>query len=158
MESGEGEDIVALCVRLSFVCYNPIMEQKHVLARSKNYEVSYEFEVVYLARFSSPRRNVVIGDFYGDPASAIIDKEERSVIMIGCGMIIYNLSKPFEPYQYHLQSSQWKELFRNSGEQWWIETIVQKDENTFYFTVEPNSNEGGTYELRFPTLTIQKLN
>ena len=139
------------------MCYNPFVEHKHVLARSQNYEVSHKFEVVTLVCFSTPGRNIVIGDFYGDPTAAIVDKKERFVIMIGCGMIIYYLSEPFETYQYHLQNPQWKELFRTVDNQWWIETIIQKDENNFGFTVIHNSNESGTYELQFPALAIRKL-
>ena len=133
------------------------MEHRHVLARSENYEVSHEFEVVFLARFTSPNPDVVIGDFYGDPATAIIDENERFVIMAGCGIIIYKLAESFEPYQYDLQNSQWTELFREPKNHRWIESIIQTDQNTFHFTVDPNSNEAGTYELIFPNLAIQKV-
>ena len=126
------------------------MKHRHVLARSDHYEVTHEFEVVFLSRFTTPAPDVVIGDFYGDPVTAIIDKKERFVIMIGCGMIIYNLKEPFQPYQYNLKTSQWKELFREVESHWWIESIIQTGENTFHFTVDPNSNEALSYELTFP--------
>lgn len=131
------------------------MEYRHVLARSENYEISHEFEVVFLSRFAKPNSDVVIGDFYGNPAVAIIDEKERFVIMAGCGIIIYNLEEPFQPYQYNLQTAQWKELFRETGNQWWIESIIQTGENAFHFTVDANSNEAGAYELTFPNMAIQ---
>lgn len=97
----------------------------------------------------------------------LIDEKERFVIMVGCGMIIYNLAEPFEPYQYDSQTSQWRELFREAEDYWWIEGVTQQDENTFHFIVDRNSDKAGTdkagtdkagtYALRFPTLAIQKL-
>ena len=65
------------------------MEYKQILARSENYEISHEFEAVFLC-FSTTRPKVLIGDFYGEPAAAVIDEKERFVIMAGDGLIIYN--------------------------------------------------------------------
>jgi hypothetical protein len=136
------------------------MIQRHILAESNHYQVSHEYELVFLrcksGLFATSKSEIVIGDFYGDPAAAIIDEKERFVIMVGCGMIIYNLSEPFEPYQYDLPSSQWRELFREPKNSWWIESIIQTSENTFHFTVDPNSNEVGVYELTLPDLAIQR--
>ena len=133
------------------------MKYRHVLARSNNYEVTHEFEIVFLSRITTPNPDVIIGDFYGDPVTAIIDEKERFVIMVGYGMIIYNLQEPFQPYQYNLQTAQWKELFRETENHWWIESITQISENTFQFKVEPNSNEACTYELTFPNMAIQTV-
>lgn len=133
------------------------MGSRYLLAQSENYEVSHEYEVVLLTRLSSSNQSVEIGDFYGDPQAAIIDEEERFVIMVGCGMIIYNLAEPFEPYRYDLQNSQWRELLREPKNPWWIEGIIQAENNTFHFTVDPNSDKAGTYAVIFPNLAIQKL-
>jgi hypothetical protein len=137
------------------------MEHRHVLAESKHYQISHEFETVFLLRkaglFATSKSEVIIGDFYGDPTTAIIDEKEHFVIMAGCGLIIYNLVQPFEPYRYDVQTIQWVEMFREEPNRWWIESLAQKDETTFHFTVDSNSEEGGTYELTVPSLAIQKL-
>jgi hypothetical protein len=70
------------------------MTHRHILAESKYYQVSHEFEAVFLSRkaysFAIPNSEIVIGDFYGDPTAAVIDRQERFVITVGYGLIIYN--------------------------------------------------------------------
>jgi hypothetical protein len=136
------------------------MEYRHILAESEHYRVNHELETVYLLRktgLPAISKDGVIGDFYGDPTAAIIDEKERFVIMAGRGLIIYNLVQPFEPYRYDVQTSQWVEMFREERNCWWVESLTQKEENTFHFTTDPNSDKAGTYELTLPDLAIQKL-
>ncbi len=45
-----------------------------LLAESDKYKISLSYEIVYL-NFS--KRKIHIGDFYGDPYGAIIDKNEK---------------------------------------------------------------------------------
>ncbi len=133
------------------------MEHKRLLAQSENYKISHEYETVFLTHNNSNTPDIVIGDFYADPEAAIIDAAERFVIMVGYGLIVYYLAMPFEAYLYDLPTSQWRELFREKGNELWIEKISQQSKDVFHFTVDSHSNEGGTYELVFPDLTSRKL-
>jgi hypothetical protein len=127
-----------------------------ILARSKNYTIACEFEVIKLDRpIFQP---VVIGDFYGDPTGAIIDAKEHWCVIIGCGLIIYFLREPFRPYEYNQKTDQWAELFRDPQDTWWIKTINQTGADTVRFVVEPKDNKHvGVYELNICNLSIQKI-
>lgn len=118
-----------------------------ILAESKNFVVINEYEKVFL-NFKSRNRKIYIGDFYGDPQAAAISKNESFCVMIGCGLVIYYLHEPFEEYSYNVSTKQWKELFRESGEEWWIEEVEIIDNSTIMFTVEgADINNGGRYKL-----------
>ena len=123
-----------------------------VLARSKRYVVSHEFEVVFLKE--SDGREIVIGDFYGDPEAAIIDSQERWVIMVGCGIILYRLEGSFLPYEYDVKTNQWWEAYRSPPDTLWIESAEQLSEDRVRFHVDPHSDEAGTYELDVRSLSV----
>jgi hypothetical protein len=93
------------------------------LAQSKNYKVEHEYETVILS--AKDNRKIVIGDFYGDPAVAIIDRDERWCAVGGCGLIVYWLEEPFAAYRYRHSSPQYFELRRYQPDIWWIESIEQ---------------------------------
>lgn len=52
-----------------------VMGHRHILAKSQHYQVSNEFEIVSLLRktglFATPKPEILIGDFHGDPAAAV---------------------------------------------------------------------------------------
>jgi hypothetical protein len=97
------------------------------LAQSENYIVEHECETVFLS--SKNKRLLVIGDFYGDPEVAIIDRDEKWCAMGGCGVIVYWLEEPFSPYQYNVSAPQYFELHRTKSDIWWIEGIEQVEAN-----------------------------
>ena len=85
-----------------------------VLARCAKFVVFYEHETALLDRESGPA--VVIGDFYGDPTAAVIDHHEQWGAIVGCGIIVYRLRKPFDAYRYDQVSDQWSEAYRTPPE------------------------------------------
>ena len=99
------------------------MEHKITLAECKHYAVISEFEAVYLVD-KIRHTEILIGDFYGDPAGAIIDLKERFVVMYGCGLIIYFLRPPYEEYTYDTKTTQWYEIGRYEPVMW-IENVLQ---------------------------------
>ncbi len=101
-----------------------VMHQaKTHLAQSAHYEISHEYEVVYLTRDGhSP---VVIGDFYGDPQEAIIDREEKWCAVGGHGLIVYFLEEPYDGYCDDRNSSQYVEIGREKNSEWWVRSIQQ---------------------------------
>jgi hypothetical protein len=123
-----------------------------ILAESKNLLVINEYEKVFLD-FKNSNRKVYIGDFYGDPQAAVISNEESFCVMVGCGLIIYHLQEPFEEFAYKKSTSQWIELFRESGKEWWIESIEVIDNLNIMFTVEEVDTEnGGRYKMNIDDL------
>ncbi len=94
-----------------------------ILTESKNYIVFFEFETVIL-KIKESGKEILIGDFYGEPQIAVISDDERFCAMCGCGVIIYYLQPPFIEYEYHKQTSQWKEWGRTKpDEDIWVENI-----------------------------------
>lgn len=132
-----------------------------ILAESENFKVISEFEVVTLVRksglFSNKRSEVIVGDFYGDPAGAVILADESFVLSFGAGLILYQLAEPFEPYEYSKGSTQWIEKFRLPEDIWWIDKVQQEFSNTFLFRVAENDKRAGIYRLKLPDIAVEKL-
>ncbi len=45
--------------------------------------------------------------FLWKPNAGIIDKNEKYCVTVGCGIIVYRLSEPFEEYMYDKDAMQW---------------------------------------------------
>ncbi len=132
---------------------------ERVLSQNDNYIITHEFEVVSLIIIKT-KREVVIGDFYGDPTSAFISNDESYCVVGGCGIVIYYLREPFTEYEYNMVSEQWKEVFRNLEDIWWIDNISQgscTNKFKFYVDAYDNSLHAGTYEMDANTLKFIKL-
>ncbi len=91
------------------------------LTESTHYEIYGEYELVIL-KIKDSKREVMIGDFYGDVEKVIISSNEQYCIMAGCGIIVYSLKEPFERYEYEKNTTQWKEWCRDGDV--WIEDII----------------------------------
>lgn len=87
------------------------------LAESKNYTITSEYEKVYLYN-KADSSSRVIGDFYGDPEGALIDKQERFAVMFGDGVIVYRLCPPFRAYSCDTECEQWTEYGRYEPVMW----------------------------------------
>ncbi len=106
----------------------------NLLAENQRIKIIGEYEKALLIN-KKDETKIVIGDFYGDPQVAIIDKNEKFCVIGGCGIIIYYLISPYESYSYEKQTIQWKEMFRD-GEEAWIEDIRQIDDSTIEVKLE----------------------
>ena len=128
---------------------------ERILAQSKHYTVSHEYETVLLDCPGGARP--VIGDFYGDPKAAIIDWNEEWAIVIGCGIIVYRLREPFVPYEQDKTTDQWWEAHRLPPDAWWIEHVYQVGDRTVRFVVDPEGANAGVYELDVGSLSVVRL-
>lgn len=99
-----------------------------LLAENEKIKIVGEYEETFFINKKS-KSKILIGDFYGDPQVAIIDKKEKFCAIGGCRLIIYYLSNPYESYSYEKQTLQWKEMFRD-GKEVWVEDIKQVDDST----------------------------
>lgn len=133
---------------------------ERILAQSNKYIISHEYEVVSL-NFTNEYRKIVIGDFYGDPEIAIISSDESYCVIGGCGLIVYYLKEPFIEFEYNKKTEQWKEIFREKNDIWWISSIEKSSSAqliTFKIDLNDDKDKVGTYELDVYTLQIKKLN
>jgi hypothetical protein len=128
---------------------------ERILARSQRYVISHEYEVAFLHGVGS--KAVIIGDFYGDPACAVIDYAERWCIIAGCGLILYYLNAPFQPYGYDSSTAQWVEWGRAKPDVLWVEAIYQVDADYVRFVVDPYDEKAGIYQLCIPDQRIVRL-
>ena len=83
------------------------------LANSRHYRVEHEYESVWLV--ASDGRKRAIGEFYGDPAVALIDADEQWCAVAGEGMIVCSLAPGGARMAY----------FRQPGETLWITGLRQ---------------------------------
>lgn len=108
------------------------------IAESMHYEVYKEYEAVLL-KVKTSNKIVTIGDFYGDVEKAIISPEERYCVMVGCGIIVYFLSEPFNPYEYDRKCRQWKEWYRNGDI--WIQDVMLENNGLIEIQMENGKKE-----------------
>ena len=83
------------------------------LARSRHYVVEHEYESAWVTGPDGCR--VAIGEFYGDPAVALIDVAERWCAVAGEGVIVYRLGPAPACVEY----------FRSAGETVWVSGLRQ---------------------------------
>ncbi len=107
------------------------------IAESDNYEILYEYEKVFL-KFKNLDKLILIGEFYGDPNTAIISKNEDFCTIGGEGIIVYYLNEPYLEYNKNdKKSKQWIEWGRNDdGPTVWIDCIEQIDSNKIKLILE----------------------
>lgn len=134
------------------------------LAESKNYKVTSEYEMVFLHFKAEPQRKpILIGDFYGDPECAIISRDEKFVVMAGCGIIIYRLQDPFKEFKYDSKKrqDQFTEFYRKEPNVWWTnglhQTTTDMDWKFFRF-VAANKDGEFIYKMDSTTFEVERIN
>ena len=103
----------------------PFDDYNSTIAESEHYAVVRECEDCYLMFKDMSRKSVSVGDFYGDAEFALIDRNERFVVMGGLGIIIYFLRAPWNSYSYDKKTAQWIELGRGEKEMYY-DAVKQK--------------------------------
>lgn len=111
----------------------------HELARSADYIVQHEYEQASLT--AADGRHASLGEFYGDPAVALIDINEQWCAVAGEGLVLCRLKQPF---------GQCVEYFRQPGEVRWITALRQ----TGPFALEWRDEDGAWHSLDFDFETI----
>ena len=121
--------------------------------------MKHEYERVWVCLQDG--RDIPVGEFYGYVAAAIIDEQERWIIGVGCGLVLYRLREPFGPYEcykeHQVHSDQWWEAHRYPPHDWSIEAVWQVTEDTVRFVVDVWSEHAGVCELNVESRSIRKL-
>ena len=114
---------------------------ERLLAESEHYYIVSRYEEVYL--YSKADGSVIarVGDHYGDPESALIDRGERFCVSVGCGYIVYYIREPFLPYEYGKETAQWSEAGRGPDDILWIESVRQTGCDEIGLTFEDGHTE-----------------
>ena len=106
------------------------------LARSAQYLVQHEYEQASVT--AADGRHASLGEFYGDPAVALIDINEQWCAVAGEGLVLCRLGQPF---------GQSAAYFRPPGEVRWITALRQ----TGPFALEWQGEDGAWSALAFGT-------
>ncbi len=109
------------------------------LARSATYRVQHEYEQATVT--AADGRQASLGEFYGDPAVALIDADEQWCAVAGEGLVLCRLGQPF---------GQCTAYFRQPGEVRWITALRQ----TGPFALEWQDEDGAWHPLDFDFGTI----
>ncbi len=138
--------------KLFFRKDKPINETYNVIiAESENYAILREYEYCDLIFKKKNRESVFVGYIYGDPDFALIDKDEKFVVMGGCGLIVYLLQEPFESYCYEddkFKNTQWVEIGLEIGQEEYYKAVEQINDDTIICTTE----DGEKKEYKISTL------
>lgn len=109
------------------------------LARSAQYIVQHEYE--HASALAADGRRASLGQFYGDPAVALIDVNEQWCAVAGEGLVLCRLEQPF---------GQCVAYFREPGETVWITGLRQ----TGPFALEWQDEEGDWHSLAFEAADV----
>ena len=109
------------------------------LARSATYIVQHAYEHATVT--AADGRQAGVGEFYGDPAVALIDVNEQWCAVAGEGLVICRLAPSFGPCAAY---------FRQQGETVWITDLRQ----TAAFALEWQDEDGAWHPLDFDFGTI----
>ena len=112
---------------------------QEALARSARYLVQHEYEHATLT--AADGRQASLGEFYGDPAVALIDIHEQWCAVAGEGLVLCRLTQQF---------GQCAAYFREPGETVWITGLRQ----TGPFALEWQDEDGAWHTLDFDFDTI----
>ena len=104
------------------------------LARSAAYSVQHEYE--HATVIAADGRQASVGEFYGDPAAALIDVDEQWCAVAGEGLVLCRLGQPF---------GQCAAYFRQPGAVRWITALRQ----TGPFALEWQGEDGAWSTLDF---------
>jgi hypothetical protein len=131
------------------------------LAESENYKVTSEHESVTL-HFKKKllKTSVYIGHFYGDPDCAIISRDEKYLVVAGCGLVVYRLIEPFNEVGIEKSSPQYSEFFNDPPNIWWINGLHQTDVDSDwkYFRFVAANNEGEfIYKMNSEDFSLEKI-
>lgn len=106
------------------------------VARSAGYIVQHEYEQATVTAADGWQAS--LGEFYGDPAVALIDADEQWCAVAGEGLVLCRLGQPF---------GQCTAYFRQPGEVRWITALRQ----TGPFALEWQGEDGAWSALAFGT-------
>ncbi|MCX7294248.1 hypothetical protein [Janthinobacterium sp.] len=106
------------------------------LARSAHYVVTHDYEHARVT--AADGRQASVGEFYGDPAVALIDAQEKWCAVAGEGLMLCRLEQPF---------GQCMAYFRSPGETVWITDLRQ----TGPFALQWQDEDGNWHAVAFGT-------
>lgn len=106
------------------------------LARSTQFSIQHEYEQAGVT--AADGRHASLGEFYGDPAVALIDINEQWCAVAGEGLVLCRLEQPF---------GQCTAYFREPGETVWITGLRQ----TGPFALQWQGEDGVWSALAFGT-------
>lgn len=104
------------------------------LARSAHYVVTHDYE--HASVLAADGRQASLGEFYGDPAVALIDINAQWCAVAGEGLVLCRLGQPF---------GQCMAYFRQPGEVRWITALRQ----TGPFALAWQDEDGAWHTLDF---------
>ena len=131
------------------------MGRDDLLDKSDGWILRATFELAWLQ--IPGRRELCIGDFYGDPACGVIDANKKWCVVGGCGLIVYRIQPPFREYDYDVICDQWSEFGRDLGDAWWVSHLEQVDAKHVRFTVDEVDKHSGIYELNVDSMAVRRL-
>lgn len=110
-----------------------------ILAESEKYYIVGEYEEASLYRKADDKYICSVGHHYGDPTDALIDKNDKFCIVVGCGVIVYRLQEPFLSYMYDRETEQWYEFGRDPENVDWIKSVSQISDDKVELVDEDNN-------------------
>ncbi len=97
---------------------------ERTLAESKHFRITHEYEQAFVINKTDGMRRAVCR-FYGDPHTALIDRDERFAVICGCGILVYDLAGG-RAYSFGFEK----------GSEIWTETVTQNDDGSIEVTDE----------------------
>jgi hypothetical protein len=92
------------------------------------------------------RDPLAIGTHYDEPKAFEVARNGLWFASGGCGVVIYNLREPYEPFSSEVESEQWWEIGRDEDDPWPVDRLRLIGTGRLRIDVDPASPHGGVYD------------
>lgn len=112
-----------------------------ILDETDKYMIGHIFEEAYLIEKSNGKE-IVLGEFYGDPTAALISKKNEWAIVAGEHLAIWANERITKIEDDNLR---------------WIYALRTNDDNTVEILIDPWSDKSSVWTLDMATLELRKV-
>jgi hypothetical protein len=102
------------------------------------------------------RDPLTIGTHFEEPRAFELARNDLWFASGGCGVVIYILRDPYEPFCSGVESDQWWEIGRDEDETWPVDRLRLIGENRLRIDVDPVSPHGGVYDVNVAQRTVRR--
>jgi hypothetical protein len=102
------------------------------------------------------RDPLTIGTHYDEPRAFEVAGNGLWCASGGCGVVIYNLRDPYEPFTSGVESDQWWEIGREEDDTWPVDRLRLIGEDRLRIDVDPASPHGGVYVVNVAQRAVRR--
>jgi len=102
------------------------------------------------------RDALTIGTHYEEPRAFVVVRNGLWCASGGCGVVIYHLRDPYEPFRSGVESDQWWEIGRDEDDPWPVDRLRAVGNDRLRIDVDRASPHGGVYDVNVAQRAVRR--